>query len=62
MVKKIIEMTKFVDFVKKHIECDEVRDHCHLTRKYWSPAHSKCKINVTQKQSNFIPFLIYTIK
>ena len=38
---------------------DKVRDHCHLTGDYRVPAHSKCNINVTQKQSNFIPFKIH---
>ena len=44
-------------FCEKHIESDKVRDHCHLTGKYRGPSHSKCNINVTQKQSNFIPFI-----
>ena len=44
-----------VDFVKKKIFCDKVRDHCYLTGKYKGPAHNKCEINVRQKQSNFIP-------
>ena len=38
---------------------DKVRDHCHLTGKYRDPPHSKCNINVTQKQDNFIPFLFH---
>ena len=46
-------------FCEKYIESDEVRDHCHLTGKYRGPAHSKCNINVTQKQSIFIPFLFH---
>ena len=33
----------FVDFVKKNIESDKVRDHCHLTGKFRSPPH----VNVT---------------
>ena len=44
-------------FCEKEITSDKVRDHCHLTGKYRGPAHSKCNSNVTQKQSNFIPFL-----
>ena len=35
------------------------RDHCHLTGKYRVPAHSECNINVTQDQSNFIPFIFH---
>ena len=46
-------------FCEKFIETDKVRDHCHLTGKYRGPAHSKCNINVTQKQSNFIPFIFH---
>ena len=46
-------------FCEKNIDCDKVRDHCHLTGKYRGPAHSKCNINVTQKQSNFIPFIFH---
>ena len=46
-------------FCEKFIESDKVRDHCHLTGNYRGPAHSKCNINVTQKQSNFIPFIFH---
>ena len=46
-------------FCEKNIDCDKVRDHCHLTGKYRGPARSKCNINVTQKQSNFIPFIFH---
>ena len=46
-------------FCEKEILSHEVRDHCHLTGKYRGVAHSTCKINVTQKQSNFIPFLFH---
>ena len=46
-------------FCEKNIESNKVRDHCHLTGKYRGPAHSKCNINVTQKQSNFIPFIFH---
>ena len=50
---------KICRFCEKNIESDKVRDHCHLTGKYRGPAHSKCNVNVTQKQSNFIPFIIH---
>ena len=43
----------------KKILSDKVRDHCHLAGKSRGPAHSKCNINVTQKQSNFIPFIFH---
>ena len=46
-------------FCEKNFESDKVRDHCHLTGKYRGPAHSKCNINVIQKQSNFIPFVFH---
>ena len=46
-------------FCDKNIESDKVRDHCHLTGNYnyRGPAHNTCNINVTQKQSNIIPFV-----
>ena len=46
-------------FCEKNIDYDKVRDHCHLIGKYRGPAHSKCNINVTQEQSNFIPFMFH---
>ena len=46
-------------FCQKIIECDKVRDRCHLTGKYKGSAHNNCKINVTQKQSNFLPFIFH---
>ena len=46
-------------FCEKNIGSDKVRDHCHLTQKYRGVAHSKCNINVTQEQSNFLPFLFH---
>ena len=49
----------FVDFVKKNIESDKNRDHGLLTGKYRGPAHSVCYINVTQDQSNFVPFVFH---
>ena len=56
---KILEIIIFVDFVKKNIESDKVRDYCHLTGDYRGPALSKCNFNVTQDQSNFIPFIFH---
>ena len=46
-------------FCEKEIITDKVRDHCHLTGKCRGPAHSKCNINVTQRQSSFIPFIFH---
>ena len=46
-------------FCEKIIECDKIRDHCHITGKHRRPAHNICNINVTQKQSNFIPFIFH---
>ena len=46
-------------FCEKFIESDKVRGHCHLTSRFRGLAHSKRKINVTQKQSNFIPFIFH---
>ena len=47
-------------FCEKNIESDKARDHCHLTSNYREPAHSKCNINVTQDQSNVIPFIFHS--
>ena len=58
-MKKILKIIIVVDFVKKNIQCDKIRDHCLLTSRYRGPAHSKCNNNVTQKQSNFIPFIFH---
>ena len=46
-------------FCEKEKLSDKLRDHCHLTGRYRGPAHSKCNVNVTQKQSNFIPFIFH---
>ena len=57
--KKDFDIKKICRFCEKIIESDKVRDLCHLTGKYRGPAHSKCKISVTQKQSNVIPFIFH---
>ena len=54
-MKKLLKIITFVDFAKKKILSDKVRDHCHLTGKYRGPSHNVCNINVKQKNSNFIP-------
>ena len=46
-------------FCEKEDVNDKVRDHCHLTDKYKGTPQNKCKINVTQNQSNFIPILFH---
>ena len=46
-------------FCENEILSDKVRDHCHLTGKNRGPAHSKCNVNVTQKQSNSIPLIFH---
>ena len=53
------ETTFIFRFCEKEIIDNKVRDHCHLTDKYRGVAHSKCNINVTQNQSNFIPFVFH---
>ena len=46
---------------EKNNEYDKAKDHCHSTGKCRGPAHSKCNIDVTQKQSNFIPSLVQNL-
>ena len=46
-------------FCEKEIITNKVRDHCHLTGKNRGPSHDICNINVTQRQSTFIPFIFH---
>ena len=46
-------------FCEKNIKCDQVRNHCHLTRKNRCPAHNTCNINVTHQQSKIVPFIFH---
>ena len=46
-------------FCEKRKVSDKVRGHCHLTSKNHGPANSICNINVTQQQSNNIPFILH---
>ena len=57
MTEKDEEDNNICRFCEKEIFSDKVRDHCHLTGRYRGPAHSTCNTNVTQDQSNFIPFI-----
>ena len=57
--KEDFENNNICRFCEKNIESDKVRDHCHLTGKYRGPAHSKCNINVKQKDSNFISVILH---
>ena len=57
--KEGFDNNNICQFCENNIESDKVRDHCHLTSKYRGPAHNTCNINVTQKQSNFIPFIFH---
>ena len=56
---EVFKNTNICRFCEKEILSDKVCDHCHLTGKYRGPAHNICNINVTQKQSNFIPFIFH---
>ena len=58
-----LQKNNFCRFCEKNIECNKIRDHCHLTGKYRGPAHSRGDNNVTQDKSNFIQFifLIFSI-
>ena len=57
--EEVFRKNNICRFSEKEIIFDKVTDHCLLTGKYRGPAHSKCNINVTQDQSNFIPFLFH---
>ena len=59
-MKKILKKKTFVDFVKKRKKSDKFRDHCHLTSKYRGSAYTKCNINVKQKDSKSIPFIVHS--
>ena len=49
----------FCRFCEKEIIVDKVRDHCLLTGEYRGPAYKKCNVNVTQKESIFIPLAFH---
>ena len=47
---EVYENNKICRFCERETLSDKVRDHCHLTRKYRSPAHNICNINVSQQK------------
>ena len=51
--------TNICRFCEKNTESEKVRDHCLMTGKYRGAAHSICWINITEKQSNFLPFVFH---
>ena len=57
--EKDYKLRNICRFCENYIECDKVREHCHLSGRYRGPAHNKCIVNATQKQSNFFPFLFH---
>ena len=59
--KEDLENNSIYRFCGKNIESNKVRDHWHLTGKYRDPAHSKCRINVKQSQSNFISVILHNL-
>ena len=59
--EEVLKNNNICRFCEKEIIDNKVRDHCHLTGKYRGAAHIKCNINVTQKQSNFIPFIFHKL-
>ena len=60
--RKISQMITSVDFVRKVKTLKKFRDHWHLTGKNKRPAHSNFVINITQKQSIFLPFVFLNFR
>ena len=57
--EEVYKNNNICQFCEKNTKSDKVRHHCHLTGKYRGPAHSKCNINVTQKQNNILVFVFH---
>ena len=49
----------FCRFCEQNSESDNVRDPCHLTDKHRGSVHNNCNNNVTQDQSNIMPFAFH---
>ena len=60
--EEIYRKNNICRFCERKLLSDKVRNHCHLTDKNRGPAHNNCTLNVTQKQSNFIPFAFHGFK
>ena len=64
MNKKNIYFKKVIlaGFVKKLIDDDEekVRDHCHITGKFWGAAPWNCNINVQLTKK--VPVIFHNLK
>ena len=56
-----MKIKKYCPYRENEKISEEVRDHCHLTGKHRGPAHSKCKVNFTQKQNNVMPFTLHNL-
>ena len=46
-------------FCEKEVSIEKYRDYCHITSKNREPVHNTCNTNVTQQQSNIIPFIFH---
>ena len=57
--EEVYRKTDTCRFREKEKTVDKVRDPCHLTSKYRGPALQSCDINVTQKQSFFLPIVFH---
>ena len=44
---------------EKNLFSNKNGNHCHLTGLHRDQAHEKCKINVKQNQSIFLPFVFH---
>ena len=57
--EKDFENGKIRRFCEKGLLSGKISAFRHITGSYGGPAHSKCNMNVTQKRSNFIPFVFH---
>ena len=58
-MKKNFTKITFVDFVKKDLKFDKVEDHFHRTCKGRGPANQNYLNNNTQKQCDFVSFILH---